>query len=512
VARPMANVERRLVTSLRAHPKNAAIYGDDADDDLVSSVRERGVLAPLLITHDGLIIAGHRRWSAARAAGLADVPVVEFGSRDENEILSALLESNRQRVKTEEQTVREYRVWLEVEAWFARQRQVATLKQNAAVPADLRERSGEASAFAADRVGRKPRTMEKGRQVVEAIDALEARGGTEMAEDIRSELNEKSVDAAHRMAQAWGLLIKPEPPAAQDDGYPLLTLSAWRALSAAEQRRQLARPRSPTFKFNDQSSTKIEWAEWSWNPVTGCKHDCSYCYARDIALGRGRIAAFPQGFEPTFLPERLAAPRNTKVPAQASQHIGLRNVFTCSMADLFGKWVPHEWIDAVLAVVRENPQWNFLFLTKFPQRLTEFDFPENAWVGTTVDAQARVKLAEDAFARVRATVRWLSIEPLLEPLVFEHLEHFDWLAIGGASASSETPAWHPPLSWVADLEHQAHAVGAKVYHKSNLYQPRHEYPGALLAEPVQIADVFHMRYLQRDVLEPRKYAAEMKSI
>jgi len=281
-------------------------------------------------------------------------------------------------------------------------------------------------------------------------------------------------------------------------------------MSTAEQRTQLERPRSTDIKFNEQSTTKIEWAQWSWNPVTGCKHDCSYCYARHLALGRGRIAAYPQGFEPTFLPERLSAPKNTRVPSEAGTQIGYRNVFTCSMADLFGRWVPQEWIDGVLEVVRDNPQWNFLFLTKFPQRLAEFEFPDNAWVGTTVDAQARVKLAEDAFSKVKATVRWLSIEPLLEPLQFEHLEYFDWLAIGGASASSETPAWHPPLSWVADLEHQAQLVGAKVYHKSNLYEPRREYPGSEVHELMHVADVFHMRYLQRDVLQPRRYAAEMR--
>ena len=506
----MPEPERRAVSALRPHPRNQQIYGDDADQELIASVRERGVLAPLLITHDGLIIAGHRRWTAARKAGLADVPVVEFGSHDEVDILDALVESNRQRVKTNEQVVREYHVWLEIEAWRARQRQGTRTDLNENLRANLPEGEARARDFAAERVGRKPRTMAKGDQVVEAIDGLEARGGAGMAEDLRTELNGKSIDAAHRLAQAWGLLTKPEEAPARDPEYPLLTLSVWRAMSAAEQRKQLERPQSSTFKFNDQSSTKIEWAEWSWNPVTGCKHDCSYCYARDIALGRGRIAAFAQGFEPTFLPERLSAARNTRVPAQAGDRIGMRNVFTCSMADLFGKWVPREWIELVLETVRDNPQWNFLFLTKFPQRLCEFDFPVNAWIGTTVDAQARVKNAEAAFANVRAVVRWLSIEPLLEPLQFEHLERFNWLAIGGASASSETPEWHPPLEWVTDLERQAAAVGARVYHKANLYAPRREFPGSELPTPLNIADAFHMRYLQRDVLEPRRYAQEMK--
>jgi hypothetical protein len=174
-----------------------------------------------------------------------------------------------------------------------------------------------------------------------------------------------------RFAAALVRAIAKAPPATAD---------------ADQQRRVLERPRS-LVKFNEQQTTSIEWARWSWNPVTGCRHNCSYCYARDIAE-----RFYQQGFVPTFLPERLAAPRNTQVPASAEHDIGYRNVFTCSMADLFGRWVPREWIDAVLVEVAGNPQWNFLFLTKFPQRLPEFMFPSNAWVGTTVDAQAGSRL------------------------------------------------------------------------------------------------------------------------
>jgi protein gp37 len=291
------------------------------------------------------------------------------------------------------------------------------------------------------------------------------------------------------------------PPLTLVDG--MITLPVWQQLSPSQQQHVLARPHGNQ-TFNSQSTDSIEWARWSWNPVTGCRHNCSFCYARDIAA-----RFYPQGFVPTFLPERLGAPSNTHVPSMANADIGFKNVFTCSMADLFGKWVPREWIEAVLAVVRSSPEWNFLMLTKFPQRLMEFDFPPNAWVGTTVDAQARVKVAEDAFAKVNATVRWLSLEPLLEPLRFEHLERFQWLVIGGASASSETPEWRPPLSWVADLERQARAVNARVYHKTNLYERRREYPGAEPPERINVADAFHMRYLQRDVLEPEDYAEEM---
>ena len=105
--------------------------------------------------------------------------------------------------------------------------------------------------------------------------------------------------------------------------------------------------------------------------------------------------------------------------------------------------------------------------SKFPIRLSEFDFPDNAWVGTTVDCQARVANAEKAFRKVKAGKKWLSCEPLIEPLHFETLEVFDWLVIGGASASTETPAWVPPRAWIEQLHSDARKAGLRVYLKKN---------------------------------------------
>ena len=186
-----------------------------------------------------------------------------------------------------------------------------------------------------------------------------------------------------------------------------ITLEQWKNFGAAERAAALNPANRNEGTFNQQTTDSIEWARFSWNPVTGCQHNCPYCYARDIA---NRF--FPQKFEPTFKPQLLDAPNHTKVPAMAATDIGYKNVFVCSMADLFGKWVPAQWIEAVLSQVAANPQWNFLFLTKFPQRMAEFDYPTNAWLGTSVDLQARVKNAEQAMAKVKAKVRWLSLEPL----------------------------------------------------------------------------------------------------
>jgi protein gp37 len=220
--------------------------------------------------------------------------------------------------------------------------------------------------------------------------------------------------------------------------------------------------------FN-RTNDNIEWANWTWNPVTGCKHGCPYCYAKDIAArfyGEG-------GFEPKFHPDRLSAPANTK-PPKTGEPIGECNVFVCSMADLFGDWVPQEWIDAVIESVRTAPQWNFLFLTKSPSRLVGIDWPPNAWVGTTVDCQKRVAAAEKAFAQITAKVKFLSCEPLLEELTFQNLKVFDWLIIGPRRVGKdhEQPEWQ----WVESLVAQARADGLQIYFKPHLIVRPREYP------------------------------------
>lgn len=238
------------------------------------------------------------------------------------------------------------------------------------------------------------------------------------------------------------------------------TLTEWGSLTGEQQARILSIRGEK--QFNKQDNDSIEWARWSWNPITGCKHDCPYCYARDIA---NRF--YPQQFEPSILPARLSAPSHTQVPAAANSDVSYRNVFACSMADLFGRWVPAEWIEAVLQQVADNPQWNFLFLTKFPKRMAEFKIPRNAWMGTTVDLQARVKSAEDAFEKVDCEVKWLSIEPMLQPLKFTRLELFDWVVIGGSSKSTQTPSWTPALDWIVDLHSAARRAGCRIYYKAN---------------------------------------------
>jgi protein gp37 len=234
--------------------------------------------------------------------------------------------------------------------------------------------------------------------------------------------------------------------------------------------------------FNETTGEGISWAAWSWNPVTGCLHGCNYCYARAIA--HRFTDGFPAGFTPLFHHERLDAPANTTVPAAHRGDPAWKRVFVCSMADLYGRWVPDEWIDQVHASMLASPWWQYILLTKFPARYAGLDLPPNAWVGTSVDEQKRVRIAEDAFRKIGGVkAKWLSLEPLREPLQFDDLSMFDWVVIGAQTETRQpdgtVEAFAPPFEWVAQLVAQAREAGCKVHLKPNLVNGR---PGMQLPD------------------------------
>ena len=245
-------------------------------------------------------------------------------------------------------------------------------------------------------------------------------------------------------------------PASPVEGF--VTLDAWAAMDPQARQAALTQPTGK--KLNTQDNTSIDWAAYSWNPITGCNHDCTYCYARDIA---NRFYG-DLGFDPALHPSRILIPGNHKKPGSRNNR-----VFTCSMADLFGAWVPREWIETVLSVCRDSPAFEFLLLTKNPKRLTEFSFPRNCWVGTTTDTQRRMDVAERIFADVDATVKWVSVEPMLEPVLPKDPSTFHWYVIGGASPSSGQPGFVPPFEWVARLALAAIDAGSKTFIKTNFW-------------------------------------------
>jgi protein gp37 len=229
-----------------------------------------------------------------------------------------------------------------------------------------------------------------------------------------------------------------------------------------------------SIKTFNQTNDNIEWAKWTWNPVTGCKHGCPYCYARDIA---NRF--YKEGFEPTFHEERLEAPKSTKIPKSRVDEVGITNVFVCSMADLFGEWVPIEWIEKVFKSIEENPDWNFILLTKNPKRYLELDIPDNCWIGATADIQERTDEAIKVFTQLKnngiKNTLFLSCEPLSENIINID-SNIDWLIIGGRSKCSNMSEAQPEWKWVENLLNQAREANIPIYFKPNLTVRPKEYP------------------------------------
>lgn len=458
---------KRQLKDLRPHQLNAAIYSDTADENLIQSIREHGLLHPLLIDYKNRIISGHRRYDGAKKAKLEVVSVEVFESQEELDIQTALIEANRQRIKTTEQMAREAAELFRIEKARARQRQ-SHGRAKTEVPAKSPE-AGEARELTGRKLGIGGKKVEQAVAVIAAIDRLNDSGDKANAEKLRNELNHYTINRAYEVARESGLLhaAAPEAPVHKRD---YILVKDWARMSE-QQRQHALSTEYPDSKFTSQETDSIEWARHSWNPVTGCSNTCGYCYAREVANH-----LFPQGFKPSFYPGRLKAPTTTKLPHEAKADVGYRNVFTGSMTDLFGPWVPSDLIQVVLNTAGANQDWNFLLLTKYPERLAEFSFPANAWVGTTVDSQARVKIAEQAFEQVKATVKWISCEPMLERITFSKLHLFNWLVIGGASRTKKSAEFRPDREWVQHLWAQADAAGVKVYEKPNLLSRRREYP------------------------------------
>lgn len=213
--------------------------------------------------------------------------------------------------------------------------------------------------------------------------------------------------------------------------------------------------------------TKIEWCDYTWSPVTGCLNGCTYCFARRISQRFGR------SFEPTFHPERLEQPLKVRKPAR---------IFVCSMGELFGEWVPRHWITQVVETAWRSHWHTFLFLTKCPDRLADFDFPPNALVGATVDDARRTSIVLEQLYQAAAP-RFVSFEPLLGPPEIRGDYDFyglSWVIVG-AMTGPGAKKHAPRPEWVQQVLDRADYYSIPVFMKDNLrpYWPgewRQEWP------------------------------------
>lgn len=185
-------------------------------------------------------------------------------------------------------------------------------------------------------------------------------------------------------------------------------------------------------------TTKIEWTDKTWNPITGCTKisaGCANCYAEVMSrrLQAMRQGKYVNGFTLTMHEDVLEEPKQWKKP---------HNIFVCSMSDLFHKDVPFEFIDKIMLTISQTPQHKYQILTKRANRMNEYftshPIPENAWLGVTVDVSTS-KERIDYLRHLPATIKFLSCEPLLEDLGEMSLEGIDWVIVGGESGTRARP-------------------------------------------------------------------------
>lgn len=194
-------IAQKPTNDLRPHELNSKIYGDSFDSALLESIKAHGVLNPLIITGDNVIVSGHRRHAVAVKIGLEMVPVFVRELTDELDVREAIIENNRQREKTTEQRAREFAELKGIEEERAAKRKKAGVKIDHVENLPQGLEIGKSRDIAASRVGMSGKTAEKAAAVVKGIDKLEDDGRQQEAEILRKELN-KSVSGAFDIARS----------------------------------------------------------------------------------------------------------------------------------------------------------------------------------------------------------------------------------------------------------------------------------------------------------------------
>lgn len=249
------------------------------------------------------------------------------------------------------------------------------------------------------------------------------------------------------------------------------------------------------------NKSKIEWCDHTWNPITGCRHNCSYCYARrmtarfagDVRLNlmakkdystesaadnsndvfvleepmlneTGNTLAYPFGFEPTYHKYRMDYPKKLKMG---------NNIFVGAMADIFGSWVPEEWIRDVMETCLKNPIHNYLFLTKNPERYWTLEekgllpAQENMWYGFTCANNEN----EGWASRYGDKNTFISVEPLLEDLLLfdEHVlcRVAKWVIIGAETGRNKNKIV-PKIEWIEKILRHCDRFAIPVFMKDSL--------------------------------------------
>ena len=187
------------------------------------------------------------------------------------------------------------------------------------------------------------------------------------------------------------------------------------------------------------SNSRTEWTEETWNPTVGCSKvsaGCVNCYAETMAnrLQAMKVRGYEKGFKFTIMAERLEQPLAKKKPTK---------YFVNSMSDLFHEEMPEDFLNKIFNIIKKTPQHIYQILTKREEIM--FDYfnekrvPNNVWLGVTVENRRDGLPRIEKLRKLKANIKFISIEPLLENLGYMNLKGIDWVIVGGESGAKARP-------------------------------------------------------------------------
>jgi protein gp37 len=196
---------------------------------------------------------------------------------------------------------------------------------------------------------------------------------------------------------------------------------------------------------------KIEWTEQTWNPSAGCtkiSDGCKNCYAETMAirLRAMGVKGYENGFKFNIVRDRLYEPFKKKRPSV---------FFVNSMSDIFHEDMPEQYLNEIFEVIRSTPHHTYQILTKRADRMLQYfssrTIPVNVWLGVTVENKKQGLPRIENLRQLRASVLFLSVEPLLEDLGEINLENIDWVIVGGESGNKARPM---QKDWIIHIKQQ----------------------------------------------------------
>jgi len=237
---------------------------------------------------------------------------------------------------------------------------------------------------------------------------------------------------------------------------------------------------SPLRSIAVAETSRIEWTDATWNPVRGCTKvsaGCAFCYAERFSERFRGVPNHPfeQGFDLRLVPDKLRQPHRWRRP---------RRVFVSSMSDLFHPGIPTTYIAAVGEVMQATPHHTYQVLSKRHERMHHLLLGElnwmarlpNVWYGVSVENRRQGLPRLQLLRRTPATVRFLSIEPLLEDLGSVDFTDIHWVIVGGESGPGARPMKE---AWVRSLLEQARRDAVPFFFKQ-WGGPRKHLTGRLL--------------------------------